>query len=471
MSQDESYDPSPPTFKPPQRLKGFRRRRPADSPPPDLTQWRLANSRSAPLLVSQGSGEAPARVVQSSEAPVAVRGGVAKQGVTPVAGFHPAVAAAWAPRASPGAVQALAEHPPEPAQAGEPRRDDTVESSLPPLTPSDDSVPAAPASDYFLEPEDAHDNDGNRPPSPTTFRSLAPPGWRTLSNAPDRNDELPASVDEMFANVIPKTRQRLDDKAKKRRASASFVDAVDVPAPKRKKRRIPPWSPSYSWEEHDLTPPEATVPPRFSVPRAPPPAQRTRGTYLGPNFLGAYELEALSPRARDRLLQPPHVPPLELSSSPSASALARDLDAARMRKGARRGRNGTGAGQGVEFGEGPPRLAPGRAANGAFLDGVQQTGFAGVRDGQRRGGGRERAAKKRAPQRLLSVRDLGTQLGRRALLDAPAREVKPLRARRAGTAKLGRKPRLRIGTEDEAGDVGELDERCVPSVSISLCDD
>ncbi|GAA5895699.1 hypothetical protein JCM8208_005303 [Rhodotorula glutinis] len=452
-SAESSCDPSPPTFKRPQPLpvKRHRKRRPAPSPPADLTQWRLVNSAvgvGAAVGALRAGAQEPGAVERPGEnagAPTGEDDVEARR-----RGLGSASAAAWE-----GPIlwdEPDGEGPGEDWAEGRQDGVDEPLSSLSPLTPSSTSPSRA------SHRRRSADNDENVPPSTTRTRS-------PTRRAADHGDAgaLPSSLDELYTHVLPKTRRALSrSRASKKRhvwstsPSPSSSDS-DVPAPpKRKKRRIPPTPPdsddaASSWEEHDLTPPDRTVPLKYPLSRH---ATQACPAYLGPDFLGANELDALSPRARNKLLHPPFAPRLSFGSSSSPSPALR-----RSRSRSRRRERGGGrtllpvGGDSDSGGEGPPRLAVGQAAKGVFLEGVAQTGFAGTSPVQ------VKLEARRAPvrQRLQSVQDLGARFEERALRDAPREGELRGRARTRTTG--AKKPRLWLGREDEAGDVGELDER------------
>ncbi|GAA5854918.1 hypothetical protein JCM9279_000202 [Rhodotorula babjevae] len=460
LDLDLDTDPSPPTFKRPQRARHRRKLRPAPSPPADLTQWRLVNSAAGAHAAGRGkeTPEVGERGRAAREAPGegggAAAGGARSDSEAGSTGVEPAGAGAWeAPclwDECGGGGQASAEA----AQ----QDDDEPLSSLTPLTRSTMSLPHA-----SLRRRSAV-NDGNVP------LSTSRPRPRRATSRHDDDDALPPSLDELYAHVLPKTRRALSRTrtSTKRRSSPSPSSSEDdVPAPpKRKKRLMPPTppdssSPSSSWEEHDLPAPDRTVPLKYPLSRHA--TQPHPHAYLGPDFLGAAQLAALSPRARERLLRPPRAPRLSFGSPPSAS-----VGRARPRASRRRGLGG-GAHEPLAVGgddsesdggaEGPPRLAAGQAAKGVFLEGVAQTGFfagGAPAPGPAAAKANLKGEARRERVRLQSVQDLGARFEKRALRDAP-REGGT--TRRRARARAAGKPRLWLGPEDEAGDVGELDER------------
>ncbi|GAA5937354.1 hypothetical protein JCM3775_006589 [Rhodotorula graminis] len=472
--------PSPPTFKRPQPLaQRHRKRRPAPSPPPDLTQWRLVNS----AVGVNGDAGAPEGQGGAHEGLEEAGGAAAGAGEASARrpGVHPAVGAAW------DAPVLWDEHDGgvgEEAQAGvDARHDDEPLSTLSPLTRSTCTASSLHASRRRLSASAEYDEN----------RGLGRCGGSEPDDADD--DDLPPSLDELYARVLPKTRRALDrirQSTKRRSTSISrhrddHDDAEpDAAPPKRKKRRMPPTPPdsdatASSWEEHDLTPPDRTVPLKYPLSRHATQSLPLRHhlPYLGPDFLGADDLDALSPHARTRLLRQPFAPRLSFGSGSSPSPSV-ELRASRRRRGRSVGRSGLlalgadsddmspGGGGG---GEGPPRLAAGQAAKGVFLEAVAQTGFyAGAAPGpapreveaQRRRGPRAPGPQPRV--RLQSVQDIGARFEKRALRDAPAEGGMGggggAAARRSRErARTSKKPRLWLGPEDEAGDVGELDER------------
>ncbi|BGP43881.1 hypothetical protein JCM10449v2_007938 [Rhodotorula kratochvilovae] len=447
-TQDSSYGPSPPTFKR-QGPRKPRRARPAPSPPlPPQAAFLAAGTRSEePALQRReenGKGKAPAEDPLPSPAPGPPSPPpppppAARRPAPRPRGMHPAVVAAWLPREQGNAGAGPAPRSPP---AGGSREGLEEGLSL---------------ADGSFGDEEGEGNDEN-----------VPLRWGATSGA-DGTDALPPSVDAFFADVCPKTRGRLSSAAQKkhnqkRRASspsaATALEDVPAPAEKKRKKRViapsPPPStapvpaPGGSWESHDLSPPpDSTVPLRFPISRAAPaPA---------PAFAGAAELATLSPRAKEALLRPPQKRPLELER-PSASAFDADADPGRAGKRARaRARAGGQEGGG---GEGAARLARGQAAKGPFLREMRQTGFAPLAVKARAGEREERRARLR---RKVSVKELGGQLG--ALGLGGTSEAKPTgvgkgRGMQRKTKGRGARP-LRMGREEDAGDVLELDARAV----------
>ncbi|GAA5997535.1 uncharacterized protein JCM10292_000916 [Rhodotorula paludigena] len=434
---DSPYDSSPPTHKRPLQPRKKRRLNPKTLAKRAADWARAEAAVAASGLSASIHPPVPAQPSrEAAEARGGDAGGVGEGSAGPR--FHAAVQAAWAPprTAVKQGTQASEQAGPAPHSLlpRAPARKGSL--SLAQLD-ADSPLTSLGSSNEQGDPQQPSEAAAN--PAQVRHRREA-----LKKPALSPGDDIPTSLDAFLSNVLPKSKKDVVQERERLAQSSPQSPVAKRAYLDRKKRVLRDSSPDEE-EELDAADMRARS---MHIDYAPPrPSTLGRASFLGDS--------SLSPPAKERLLRPPYVRPLELDS-PSESGLDVDLlhDVPKKRKRKRDERTGEDDDDARE----PRRLRPGEAPRGAFLHGIEETGFAQLLDVQ----AEERKRKKRETgrgegglKRMRSIRELKDDLK-----PALVQPVKPSKKRSVAPVMRGQGGRvapLTITDQENAGAIADND--------------
>ncbi|GJN94195.1 hypothetical protein Rhopal_007269-T1 [Rhodotorula paludigena] len=434
---DSPYDSSPPTLKRPLQPRKKRRLNPKTLAK-RAADWARAEAAVAASGLS-ASIHPPAPAQPSREAGKA-RGGDAGGEGEGSAGprFHAAVEAAWAPPriAVKQGRQASEQAGPAPRSLlpRAPARKGSL--SLAQLD-ADSPLTSLGSSNEQGDPQQPSEAAANPAQVRHRREALAKP-------ALPPGDDIPTSLDAFLSNVLPKSKKDVVQERERLAQSSPQLPVAKRAYLDRKKRVLRASSPDED-EELDAADMRARS---MHIDYAPPrPSTLGRASFLGDS--------SLSPPAKERLLRPPYVRPLELDP-PSESGLNdhQAHDEPKKRKRGREERSGENDHEARE----PRRLRPGEAPRGVFLHEMEETGFAQLLELQaeeRRRKKRETGGGEGGLKRMRSIRELKDDL-KPALIES----IKPSKKRSVAPAMRGqggRVARLTITDQENAGAIADND--------------